>query len=79
MDTAQLKQTRKKFTRAIDFRLDNIVAGFITEFAVDTTISYNATKKEFLKVPKGIYIRSMYTLVNILLYNKCVMIKASYN
>jgi hypothetical protein len=36
---------------AIEFWLDNIVARFITEFAPDTTKSYNATKKEFLKGP----------------------------
>jgi hypothetical protein len=44
----QLQQVNNKFTRAVDFWLDSIVAGFITEFAVDTVKSYNATEKEFL-------------------------------
>jgi hypothetical protein len=62
-----------KFTRAIDFWLDSIVVGFITEFAVDTTKSYNTTEQEFLCGPRGRYIRSLYTLIKILLYNKGVM------
>jgi len=41
MDIMQLEQVNNKFTRAVDFWIDNIVAGFITEFAVDTTKSYS--------------------------------------
>jgi hypothetical protein len=62
-----------KFIRTIDFWLDNIVAGFITEFAVDTTKSYITTEQEFLRGPRGSYIRSLYTSINTLLYNKGVM------
>jgi hypothetical protein len=36
----QLQQVDNKFTRAVDFWLGNIVAGFITEFAVDIVKSY---------------------------------------
>jgi hypothetical protein len=69
----QLQQVNNKFTRAVDFWLDSIVAGFITEFAVDTAKSYNATEQEFLRGPHGRYIRSLYTSIKILLYNKGVM------
>jgi hypothetical protein len=62
-----------KFTRAIDFWLESIVAGFITKFAVDTMKSYNATEKEFLRGPQGRYIISLYTSIKILVYNKGVM------
>jgi hypothetical protein len=34
MDILQLQQVDNKFTRTVDFWLDNIVAGFITKFAV---------------------------------------------
>jgi hypothetical protein len=47
----QLQQVDNKFMRAIDFWLDNIVAGFITEFVVDTMKSYSAAEKELLKGP----------------------------
>jgi hypothetical protein len=35
--------------RAIDFWLDNIVVGYIAEFAVDTFKSYSVSKKSFLR------------------------------
>jgi hypothetical protein len=37
----QLHQVNNKFTCVVDFWLDSIVAGFITEFAVDTAKSYS--------------------------------------
>jgi hypothetical protein len=66
-----------KFIRAVDFWLDNIVVGFITEFAVDTVKSYSTAEQEFLHGPQGRYIRSLYTSIKILLYNKGVMIMES--
>jgi hypothetical protein len=79
VDIVQLQQVDNKFTRAIDFWLDNIVAGFIKEFAVDTANSYSATEKEFRKGPQGRYIRSFYISLNILLYNKGLMTMKSDN
>ena len=55
-EITQLQQVDNKFTCAVDFWLDNIVAGFITKFVVDTTKSYNTVEKEFLKGPRGRYI-----------------------
>jgi hypothetical protein len=72
-EIVQLQQVDNKFMPAVDFWLDNIVAGFITEFAVDTKKSYSATEQEFLKGPRGRYIRLLYTSIKILLYNKGVM------
>ena len=48
---AQLQHVNNKFTYTVDFWLDNIVAGFITEFAVDTANSYSAVEQEFLRGP----------------------------
>ena len=62
-----------KFTHAVDFWLDSIVVGFITKFTVDTTKSYSAAEQEFLRGPRGMYIRSLYMSMKILLYNKGVM------
>jgi hypothetical protein len=47
----KLQQVNNKFTCTIDFWLDSIVAGFITEFAVDTMNSYNTVEQEFLHGP----------------------------
>jgi hypothetical protein len=75
----QLQQVNNKFTRAIDFWLDSIVVGFITEFAVDTTKLYIAMEQYFLRRPQGRYVKSLYTSINILLYNKGVMTMESEN
>jgi hypothetical protein len=69
----QLQQGKNNFMRAVDFWLDNIVVGFITEFAVDTAKSYSTTEKEFLKGHRGRYIRPLYTSIKTLLYKNGVM------
>jgi hypothetical protein len=68
-----------KFTHVLDFWLNGIVAGFIIEFTVDTVKSYNAVEQYFLHGPRGRYIRSLYTYIKILLYNKGVMAMDSDN
>jgi hypothetical protein len=79
VDIVQLQQVNNKFMCAIDFWLDNIVAGFIIEFVVYTMKYYNVAEKEFLKGPRGRYIISLYTSINILLYNNGVMTMESDN
>jgi hypothetical protein len=74
-----IQGVNNKFTCIVDFWLDNIVVGFITEFAVDTAKSYTTVEKEFLKGPRGRYIRSLYTSINILLHDKGVMTMKSDN
>ena len=70
---AWLERVNKKFTHAVDFWLDSITAGFITEFSVNTMKSYTTVKYDFLKGPRGMYIRSLYTSINILLHDKGIM------
>jgi hypothetical protein len=79
MEIVQLQKVNDKFMRAIDFWLDNIFVGFITEIAVDTTKSYKTTEQEFLKGPQGRHIRSLYTPIKILLHNNDVMTMESNN
>jgi hypothetical protein len=79
MDITQLQQVNNKFVRAIYFWLDSIIAGFITEFAVDTAKSYIVVEKDFLKGPRGRYIKSLYISIKILLYDKDVMTMESSN
>jgi hypothetical protein len=73
MDIMQVQQFNKKIVRTVDLWLYNIIPCFITEFAVDTATSYAIAEKDFLKRPKGRYIRSLYNSINILLYNNVVM------
>jgi len=68
-----LERVNNKFTCAVEFWLDNITLGFITEFVVDTKNSYTATENDFLRVPRGRYIRSLYTSIKILLHDQWMM------
>lgn len=43
----QLKNNNNIISRDVDFRVDNILEGFITKFIVDTTISYNEANENF--------------------------------
>jgi len=79
MDIVQLQEVNNKFTQVVDFWLDSIVVGFITEFAVDIKKYYNASEHDFLKGTRGRYIRSLYTSIRILLYNNNVMTMESNN
>ena len=79
MEIVELQQVNNKFKRTIDFQLDNIVVGFITKFAVDIAKSYTVTDKYFLKGPRGRHIRSLYTSINILLYDNDVITMESNN
>jgi hypothetical protein len=38
-------------THAVDFWLDSILGGYIIEFAVDCTQSYNVAERDFFKGP----------------------------
>jgi hypothetical protein len=44
-EIVQLQRVDNKFTHVVDFWLDNIVVGFITEYSVDTTKLYSADEQ----------------------------------
>lgn len=46
--------------------------GFITEFLVDTTVSYSEAEQRFLKGSWGKYIKSLNTWIKMLLCEKRV-------
>jgi hypothetical protein len=50
-NSARLEKFNKKFTHAVDFWLDSITTGFITEFVVDRVNSYTVAEKDFLNGP----------------------------
>lgn len=47
----RLEVFEDKIVWVVDHWLDQIIGGFITEFAIDTTISYNKAERRFLKGP----------------------------
>lgn len=68
-----LEASGDKIMRVVDHWLSKIIGGFITEFIIETSISYSETKWCFLKGPQGKYIKSLKTLIKILLCENQVM------
>jgi len=62
-----------KITRTVDHWLDRIIGGFITEFAVDTSVSYSEAERHFLKRLRRKYVKSLNTWIKMLLCEKRVM------
>ena len=69
----RLEVSEDKIMRTVDHWLDWIIGGFITEFAVDTLVSYSEAKRCFLKGPQGKYIKSLNTWIKMLLCEKRIM------
>ena len=59
--------------RAIDFWVDNILQGYITEFAVETITSYSEVERIFFQGRRRRYLLSINTLIKMLVYEKGVL------
>ena len=69
----RLEASEDKIARAVDHWLDHVIGGFITEFTIDTTVSYSEGERCFLQGPLGKYITSFNTWIKMLLCDKCIM------
>jgi hypothetical protein len=49
------------------------IRGYITEFVVDYTHSYSVVERDLFKGPRGRFMKSLGTWINMLLCDKCVM------
>ena len=65
--------SEEKIACAVDNWLDQIIGGFITEFIIDTTVSYSEVERCFLQGPRGKYIKSLNTWIKMLLCEKRIM------
>jgi hypothetical protein len=50
----QVNTISNRVSRAVDFWLDSILGGYITEFSIDCTQSYSVAEREFFKGPRKI-------------------------
>ena len=57
----QLNIVSSKVSRAVDFWLNSILGGYIIEFAVDCTWSYNIVERECFKGLRGRYLNALST------------------
>ena len=60
-------------SRAVDFWVDSILQGYITEFVVDTITSYSEAKRNFFQGPRRRYLLSIGTWIKILVYEKGIL------
>ena len=57
----QLNSVRNKTSRVVDFWLNNILWGYIMEFAIDFRYSYSVVEREFFKGPCGRLLKALGT------------------
>ena len=57
-------------SRAVDFWVDSILQGYITEFVVDTITSYSEAERNFFQGPQRRYLLSISTWIKLLAYEK---------
>ena len=69
----RLEASKYKIMCTVDHWLDQIIGGFITEFMVDTSVSYSEVEQCFLKGLQGKYIKYLNTWIKMLLCEKWVM------
>lgn len=68
----RLEASEDKIACIVDHWLDRIIGGFITDFTIDTLVSYSEVERHFLKGPRGKYIKSLNTWIKMLLCEKWV-------
>ena len=69
----RLEASEDKIACVVDHWRDKNIGGFITEFAVDTSVSYSEEEWRFLKGLQGKYVKYFNTWIKILLHEKWVM------
>ena len=63
----KLEASKDKIAHVVDHWLNCIIGGFVTEFAVDTSVSYNEAEHRFLKGPRGKYLKSLNIMIKMML------------
>ena len=69
----EIQETEKKESWAIEFLLDSILEGYITEFVVDTTTSYNEAEREFFNGPRGRFLLSLQLSIKMIVDEKGIL------
>jgi hypothetical protein len=69
----QVNTISNQISHAVDFWMDSVLGGYITEFSIDCTQSYSVVEREFFKGPHRRYLKSLSTWIKMLLCDKGVM------
>jgi len=68
-----LEQIDNFVSRVVDFWLNSLLEGFVTEFVVDTLKSYNEAERYFFKGYRGMYLNSLRLWIKMLLCEKGIL------
>ena len=69
----EITSVSNPISRDVDFWVDNILQGYITEFAVETITSYSEAKIIFFQGPRSRYLLSINTWIKMLVYEKGIL------
>ena len=69
----RLKNTYNIISRAVDFWLTSLMAGFITEFVIDTIKAYSEVECQFFKGYRGMFLNSLNLWIKMLLCDKGIL------
>ena len=69
----QLKKTSNPISKFVEFWLDSILEGYITEIAVNTIKSCSEIEREFFQEPKGHYLKYLKLWINMLVCEKGIL------
>ena len=68
-----LKRINNPISRAMDFLVDIIIKGYITEFVVDTITSYSEAERKNFQGPRSRYLSLWKTCIKMLICEKGIL------
>ena len=69
----ELTSVSNPISRVVDFLVDNILQGYITEFVVETITSYGEEEIIFFQGPHRRYLNSIKLWIKMLVYEKGIL------
>ena len=71
--TQEEAQVSNPISRAVDFWIDSILEGYVSEFTIEAINTYSEAKKHFFQGPQGRYLMSINLWIKMLLYEKGIL------
>ena len=68
-----LKNVRNPISRAVNFWVDSILEGCITEIVVDIIKSYSEVERKTFQGSRGHYLKSLKIWINMLVYERRIL------
>ena len=69
----RFKHTNNSISRAVDFWLNSLLDGFVSEFSIETLKAYNEVERYFFKGYRGKYPKSLNLWIKMLLCEQGIL------